>query len=198
MSSKCLLDSKGGRLGALEGPSSTNLFDSTLLDIDMSSRCLLDSKGGRLGALEGSSSTKLLNSSSLNLTAKAETPDSEEEYELDQLDPGCFDLSAEACNQLSERARKTLKNSAYHSKSFYPGSVPLVLKMTKRIKKTSYSIDIQTFTRSCDLIVTNSGSGKKILFLVSFTPCDPSDPVFNQLAELIEDAAIMANHHYNL
>ncbi|WAQ88387.1 hypothetical protein PtA15_9A514 [Puccinia triticina] len=164
MSSKCLLDSKGGRLGALEGPSSTNLFDSTLLDIDMSSRCLLDSKGGRLGALEGSSSTKLLNSSSLNLTAKAETPDSEEEYELDQLDPGCFDLSAEACNQLSERARKTLKNSAYHSKSFYPGSVPHTLvSRSKSLNELSAEEKKQKIMSQAKRSSTNPAKKQKVL-----------------------------------
>ncbi|WAQ92095.1 hypothetical protein PtA15_15A491, partial [Puccinia triticina] len=42
------------------------------------------------------------------------------------------------------------------------------------------------------------GSGKKILFLVSYTPPDLSNPIYNRLCELIEDLAVMGNHCSNL
>ncbi|KNZ56928.1 hypothetical protein VP01_2285g2 [Puccinia sorghi] len=43
-----------------------------------------------------------------------------------------------------------------------------------------------------------NGSGKTVLFLVSFHPLSQKDSTFNRLAELIEELYIISNHHSNL
>ncbi|KAH9444158.1 hypothetical protein Pst134EB_026539 [Puccinia striiformis f. sp. tritici] len=132
-----------------------------------------------------------------------EDPDGEyevddDEYEINENDPDCLDLSNETCQLLSERARKTIKNTALHSKSFFPGCKPQLLTMTKNLKKQSFSIDSRTFSTSRDLIITNTGSGKKVLFLVSFHPIENRDSTYDQLAQLIEDLHLLASHRSNL
>jgi hypothetical protein len=70
--------------------------------------------------------------------------------------------------------------------------------MSKRPKKIPYSIDTRTFKRTKELIVTNGGTGKKVLFLVSFHPFDQTDSTLNHLTKMIEDLYIMASHRGNL
>ncbi|KNF00870.1 hypothetical protein PSTG_06006 [Puccinia striiformis f. sp. tritici PST-78] len=130
--------------------------------------------------------------------AEYETDDPDGEYKINENDPECLDLSNETCQLLSERARKTIKNTALHSKSFFPGCKPQLLTMTKNLKKQSFSIDSHTFSTSRDLIITNTGSGKKVLCLVSFHPSENRDSTYDQLAQLIEDSHLLASHCSNL
>ncbi|KAI7949491.1 hypothetical protein MJO28_008312 [Puccinia striiformis f. sp. tritici] len=122
----------------------------------------------------------------------------DDEYEINENDPDCLDLSNETCQLLSERAQKTIKNTALHSKSFFPGCKPQLLTMTKNLKKQSFSIDSRTFSTSWDLIITNTGSGKKVLCLVLFHPIENRDSTYDQLAQLIEDLHLLASHRSNL
>ncbi|KNZ44767.1 hypothetical protein VP01_8850g1, partial [Puccinia sorghi] len=82
---------------------------------------------------------------------------------------------------------KTLKKINNHSQLFYSKSNPFLITLSKRIKSTPLSIDIITFSRSNDLIVTKDGIRKTVLFLLSFHPLYHNNSTFNRLAELIED-----------
>ncbi|KNZ44469.1 hypothetical protein VP01_9134g1, partial [Puccinia sorghi] len=127
------------------------------------------------------------------------TPENEsmlpEQFEEENSDPYFLHDFPDDYAHLSERAKKTLKNTNHHSQSFYSKSNPFLITLSKRIKSTPFSIDIRTFSSSNDLIVTKD---KTVLFLVSFHPLSQKDSTFNCLAELIEDLYIMSNHHSNL
>jgi hypothetical protein len=126
--------------------------------------------------------------------------ESKDKYVEDNSNTFSLDLSDQEVSRLSERARKSLKSSIFHSKSFYANNeLPFTITLPKTIKQNPYTIKLRTFSRSKELIVTNNGSGKKVLFLVSFHPLrDAADPTVNGLSELIEDLYIMASHRSNL
>ncbi|KAA1113092.1 Ubiquitin carboxyl-terminal hydrolase 7 [Puccinia graminis f. sp. tritici] len=123
---------------------------------------------------------------------------SDKETEIDENDPYVLDLPQDSCATLSERARKTLKQTLFLSKSYFTSSKPFLLRMSQKKKNITFSIELQTFASSKTVIVTAGGCAKKVLFLVQFHPHDSSDPTFNHLSELIEDLYIMSNHRSNL
>ncbi|KNZ56147.1 hypothetical protein VP01_2485g4 [Puccinia sorghi] len=65
------------------------------------------------------------------------------------------------------------KNTQEHQ-----SSLPIIL-----FQSTPFSIYIRTFSRSYDLIVTKDGSGKTVLFLVSFHPLSQKDSTCNRLSK---------------
>ncbi|POV94865.1 hypothetical protein PSHT_15981 [Puccinia striiformis] len=170
----------GGQFGA---QGSSMEFSSSLAQFSPTSLGCLE-RGGQFGASEPNS-------------PKEEGEISEDETEIDSSEAFPLDFSDEMCNRQSERARKTLKQTSLLSKSYCISSKPFLLRMSKKQKKTTFSIESQTFARSQNIIVT-SNSTKKILFLLRFTPHDTSNPTFNVLAEIIEDLYIMSTHRSNL
>ncbi|POW08365.1 hypothetical protein PSTT_07639, partial [Puccinia striiformis] len=116
-----------------------------------------------------------------------ESSSSDTETEIDELDPYLLDFSSEIYNRISEQACKTLKQTALLSQSYHKSCIPFLLQMSKRPKKTTFSIELQTFSRSKTIIVTDGDSTKKIVLLICFHPHDPTNPLFNGLTELIED-----------
>ncbi|KAH9446963.1 hypothetical protein Pst134EA_028949 [Puccinia striiformis f. sp. tritici] len=124
--------------------------------------------------------------------AYEESSSSDTETEIDELDPYLLDFSSEIYNRISEQACKTLKQTALLSQSYHKSCIPFLLQMSKRPKKTTFSIELQTFSRSKTIIVTDGDSTKKIVLLICFHPHDPTNPLFNGLTELIEDIYTMS------
>ncbi|KNZ61839.1 hypothetical protein VP01_13501g1, partial [Puccinia sorghi] len=121
-----------------------------------------------------------------------------EEFEEEDLDPYFLDDHPDNYTHLSERAKKTLKNTNHHSQLFYLKSNPFLITLSKMIKSTPFSIDICTFSHSNDSILTKDGSRKTVLVLVSFHPLSQKDSTFDCLDKLIEDLYIMSNHRSTL
>ncbi|KNZ51273.1 hypothetical protein VP01_4012g1 [Puccinia sorghi] len=133
-----------------------------------------------LGAQESESSLEQRKSLSSTPENKSMLP---EEFEGDDSDLYVLDDFPGNYAHLSEQAKNTLNNTNHHSQSFYSKSNPFLITLSNRIKSTSFSIDIHTFSCSNDLIVTKDGSGKTVLFLVSFHPLSQNVSTFNCLAE---------------
>ncbi|KAH9449990.1 hypothetical protein Pst134EA_026703 [Puccinia striiformis f. sp. tritici] len=141
--------------------------------------------GGQFGAQE----------SKINLDYEGSSSDTE--TEIDELDPYLIDFSSARYAQISERARKTLQQTSLLSKLYHKSSPPFLLRMSKKPKINTFSVELQTFARLNSLIITE-GSTKKIILLARFHPHDPTDHLFEGFTELIEDLYIMSNHRSNL
>ncbi|KAA1076817.1 Ubiquitin carboxyl-terminal hydrolase 7 [Puccinia graminis f. sp. tritici] len=123
--------------------------------------------------------------------------DSDDLTEIDESDEELIEISQETFKTLSERAKKTLKQTSSLAQSYFSSVSPLLLRMQKCSKKIPFSIELQTFSRSNNIIVI-SDSGKKVLCLIQFHPLAGADSVCDQLSRLIEDLHVMASHQSNL
>ncbi|POW01826.1 hypothetical protein PSTT_12218 [Puccinia striiformis] len=131
--------------------------------------------------------------SQINLDYKGSSSDTETEIDELDLDPYLIDSSSARYAQISERARKTLQQTSLLSKLYHKSSPPFLLRMSKKPKINTFSVELQTFARLNSLIITE-GSTKKIILLACFHPHDPTDHLFKGFTELIEDLYIMSNH----
>ncbi|POW00896.1 hypothetical protein PSTT_12836 [Puccinia striiformis] len=90
--------------------------------------------------------------SKINLDYKGSSSDTE--TEIDELDPYLIDFSSARYAQISERARKTLQQTSLLSKLYHKSSPPFLLRMSKKPKINTFSVELQTFARSNSLIIT--------------------------------------------
>jgi hypothetical protein len=101
---------------------------------------------------------------------------------------------------LSERATNTLKHISKLSQLYYQSQshvLPYLLRLSKKPKNPSFSIDLKTSAHSKNLIVTNQ-SAKNVLLLVQLHPLKNLDSTSTGISELIEDLHFMANNQSNL
>ncbi|KAI7937120.1 hypothetical protein MJO28_016019 [Puccinia striiformis f. sp. tritici] len=128
-------------------------------------QCLTASGNHRTGVVNYGNGISGAQGSKTNL-AYEESSSSDTETEIDELDPYLLDFSSEIYNRISEQACKTLKQTALLSQSYHKSCIPFLLQMSKRPKKTTFSIELQTFSRSKTIIVTDGDSTKKIVLLI--------------------------------
>ena len=174
----------GGQFGAQERKRNSIYLES---DDDQSSSSVGNlGRRGQFGA------------SNLNYQHEEDCSDSDEGTMMDESDAiNTSDFSSKTSILLSERSKKTLKQMSNLSKYYYLNQAPFLLRLSKKPKKNTFSIELQTFSASKNVIVTDN-SGQNILFLVNFHPLKEEGPPCSNLVELIEDLYIMSRHRSNL
>jgi hypothetical protein len=135
--------------------------------------------------------------SNLDSPCEKETGSSDEETEIDDSEDSDLDITIESASVLSERAHKTLDQTSALSQNYFTSASPFLLRMSKKQKKSTYCIELQTFARSKNLVVCE-GSKNKVLFLIQFHPLEESTPTLRKLSELVEDLYVMASHRHDL